>query len=142
MNQDLEHLRWLSIGFYVNAAITALFSLFPFIHLFIGIAMVTGSFDNDKNPPPALFGWFFVGIASIFIVFGFALAICNFLAGKYLKQQTKYTFCFVVGVINCMFMPLGTVLGIFTIIVLVRDSVKNLFNGYNSSQFNDSLNWQ
>jgi hypothetical protein len=139
MNKDLEHLRWLSIGFYVYAALTALFACFPFIHLFIGIAMVTGSFESEKNPPPAAVGWIFIGAASIFILMGFALAICSFLAGKYLKQQTKYTFCFVMAVINCMFAPLGTLLGIFTIIVLLRDSVKPLFNGgYSPQSFNQT----
>jgi hypothetical protein len=29
--------------------------------------------------------------------------------------------------VECLFMPVGTVLGVFTIIVLVRDSVKELF---------------
>ncbi len=143
MNKDFEHLKWLSISFYVFAAMTALFACFPFIHLFIGIAMVTGKFDQGDNPPPAFFGWFFIGIASIFIVSGFALAICNLLAGKYLKQQTKYTFCFVVAVINCMFAPLGTVLGIFTIMVLLRDSVKTLFGGQtNFSQSGAPPSWQ
>ncbi len=142
MNKDLEHLRWLSIGFYVNAGISALFALFPFIHLFIGIAMVTGSFENDKNPPPPFFGWLFIGIATVVIVLGFALAICNFLAGNFLKQQKKYTFCFVIGALNCVFMPFGTILGVFTIIVLIRDSVKSLFNGYNPSQFNNPPDWK
>ena len=30
--------------------------------------------------------------------------------------------------VECLFMPVGTVLGVFTIIVLVRDSVKAIFN--------------
>lgn len=142
MNKDLEHLRWLSLGFYINAGISLIFALFPFIHLFIGIAMVTGSFENDKNPPPPFFGWLFVGFAAFFILSGFAMVICNFLAGRFLKQQTKYTFCFVLAVVNCMFAPLGTVLGVFTIIVLLRDSVKLLFNGQTFSQFNNPPNWQ
>lgn len=137
MNKDLEHLRWLSVSFYVYAGLTALFACIPFIHLFIGIAMVSGRFDEGENSPPPFFGWLFIGMASIFIVSGFALAVCNFLAGKYLKEQTKYTFCFVIAVINCMFAPLGTVLGIFTIIVLLRDSVKPLFERQNFSQFNN-----
>ena len=143
MNQDLEHLKWLSISFYVYAGLTALFSCIPFIHLSIGIAMVTGSFGDDVKAPPQAFGWFFIGIASIFILLGFTLAVCNFLAGKYLKQQKNYTFCFVIAVISCMFAPLGTVLGVFTIIVLLRESVKGLFNGqYNFSQSNAPTNWQ
>lgn len=141
MNKDLEHLRWLTIGFYVNAGITTLFALLPFIHLFIGIAMVSGKFDGEKNPPP-FFGWMFIGFAVFFIALGFALAICNFLAGRFLKRQTKYTFCLVLAAINCMFMPFGTILGVFAIIVLARDSVKALFNNQSFSQFNNPPNWQ
>lgn len=134
MNQDLEHLRWLSIGFYIHAGLTALFSLIPFIHLFVGIAMVTGKFEQEQNPPPPFVGWLFIGIASFVILSGFTLAICSFLAGKYLKSQTKYTFCFVMAIISCMFAPLGLILGVFAIIVLLRDSVKQLFNRFPTSQ--------
>jgi len=37
MNQDLEHLRLLSIFHYIVAAITALLSSFPLIHVTIGL---------------------------------------------------------------------------------------------------------
>jgi hypothetical protein len=137
MNKDLEHLKWLSIGFYIYAGLTALFACFPIIHLVIGIAMITGQMEEGNNPAPQLFGWFFAGFASLFILIGWALAIASFFAGKYLKQQKNHTFIFVMAIINCMFAPLGTVLGIFTIIVLLRDSVKQIFNeksyspGYN-----------
>jgi hypothetical protein len=36
-------------------------------------------------------------------------------------------YCLVVAGIECIFMPFGTVLGVFTIIVLMRPSVRNLF---------------
>lgn len=145
MNKDLEHLKWLSVGFYVYAGLTALFACFPLIHLALGIALITGNLDDGKNPPPpAFFGWFFVGAATIFIVIGWALAVASLLAGKYLKQQKNYTFIFVIAVISCMFAPLGTVLGIFTIIVLMRDSVKQLFGRYDYSPAStaDQPNWK
>jgi hypothetical protein len=142
MNKDLEHLKWLSIGFYVYAGLTALFACFPFIHLAIGIAIVTGQLDEGKNPPPAAFGWLFVGAASIFILIGWAIAICSFLAGKYIKQQKNYTFIFVMAAVACMFAPLGTVLGVFTIIVLLRDSVKALFEGQNNQFGSTPPDWK
>jgi len=142
MNKDLEHLKWLSIGFYVYAGLTALFACFPIIHLVLGIAMITGQMDGGQNPPPPFFGWFFVGFASIFILVGWALAIASVFAGKYLKQQKNYTFIFVMAVISCMFAPLGTVLGIFTIIVLLRDSVKQLFEGRSYSPDYNSPDWK
>ena len=43
-------------------------------------------------------------------------------------------FCLVMGAVECVFMPFGTVLGIFTIIVLMRESVKPLFTPNNPPQ--------
>jgi hypothetical protein len=40
---------------------------------------------------------------------------------------SDYTICFVMACGECMFMPFGTVLGVFTILVLNRQSVKGLF---------------
>lgn len=143
MNKDLEHLKYLSIGFYVYAGLTVLFSCFPFIHMAMGIAMVTGQFKQGANPPPPALGWFLIGIASTIILGGWGLSVALFLAGKFIKQQKRYTFCLVMAAISCLFAPLGTVLGVFTIIVLVRDSVKNLFNGQTYSNFsNVPPNWQ
>jgi hypothetical protein len=36
-------------------------------------------------------------------------------------------FCLVMAGIACIFMPFGTALGVLTIIVLMRDSVRELF---------------
>jgi hypothetical protein len=129
MNQDLEHLRLLSIFHYVVAAMVALFSLFPVIHLVLGIAMLTGQFPETpgKEEPFGFMGWFFVLFASIWIVCGLTFAVCLFLAGRYLSQRRRYLFCLIVAGLACTFMPFGTVLGVFTILVLVRPSVKELF---------------
>ena len=48
-------------------------------------------------------------------------------AGRSLQQRTRYLYCLVMAGVECIFMPFGTVLGVFTIIVLMRDSVKPLF---------------
>ncbi len=37
-------------------------------------------------------------------------------------------FCLVMACVACLFMPFGTVLGVFTIIVLARPSVQTLFS--------------
>ena len=129
MNQDLEHLRLLSIFHYIVAALTFLFACLPLIHLFFGIAMITGweGFEGDK--PPAFVGWFLTCFAGVFILAGWTLAICIAQAGRYLMQRTHYTFCLVIAAIACILMPLGTALGIFTIIVLMRPSVREMFEG-------------
>jgi hypothetical protein len=75
----------------------------------------------------AIMGWFFVGFAAIMILFGWAFAFCMILAGRSLAARRRYTFCIVMAAIGCLFMPFGTVLGVFSVIVLLRPSVKELF---------------
>jgi hypothetical protein len=129
MNQDLEHLRLLSTFHYVVAVIVGLFSFIPVIHLGMGLAMVTGHFpDGHGGDEMARFmGWFFVLFGGAWIVCGLAFAICLWLAGRFLAQHRRYLFCLVMAAIACTFAPFGTVLGVFTIIVLMRPSVRELF---------------
>jgi hypothetical protein len=129
MKEDLDHLRLLAIFHYVVAAMVGLFSLFPVIHLAIGIAAITGRLDDHHGgqPMPALFGWFFVVFASAWMLMGFAFAICLVLAGRFLARRKHYLYCLIMACFACMCMPFGTVLGVFTILVLMRPSVKELF---------------
>jgi hypothetical protein len=55
-------------------------------------------------------------------------AVLVLVAGSFIARRTHYTFCFVAACVECLFMPFGTVLGVFTILVLNRQSVKGLFN--------------
>jgi len=126
VNQDQEQLKLLSIFHYVVAALAALFSLFPVIHLVIGIGLATGSFEKS-DPMARIMGWLFVAMAGLIILFGLIFAACMARAGRSLARHEHYTFCLVMAGLSCMFMPFGTVLGVFTIIILMRDSVKRLF---------------
>ena len=74
-----------------------------------------------------LFGLMFMVFASVMILGFWALAVCMFLAGRYLERRAHYTFCLVVAGVECLFMPFGTVLGVFTIVMLVRPEVKSDF---------------
>ena len=126
MDRDLEHLKLLSIFHYVAAGMVALVACIPFIHFFMGLAMALGAFD-EGDPATRPVGLGIMAFAALFIAAGWALAALMVLAGRSLAKRRRYTFCLVMGGIECLFMPVGTVLGVFTIIVLVRDSVKELF---------------
>jgi hypothetical protein len=126
MDQDVEHIRLLSIFHYVVAGIAALFACIPLIHLFLGLAMIAGVFQEAEASQRTI-GVIFVMVAGCFILAGWTFVVLVFLAGRFLKKQRRYTFCLVMAAVECLFMPLGTVLGVFTIIVLMRDSVKARF---------------
>lgn len=132
MNRDDEHLRLLSVFHYAVAALAGVFALLPSVHLAIGILMVTGRFDGQDpargpNFGEALLGWFFVGMAGLFMLGFLVLALCLVLAGRALARRARYSFCMVIAGIECAFTPIGTVLGVFTLIVLMRDSVRASF---------------
>lgn len=130
LNEDERHLNLLVIFHYVVAGLVALFSCFFIIHLVIGIiAIVSPQVMKGSNGslPPPFFGWLFALIGGFAILLGWAFAICLIIAGRFLARRKRYLFCMVMAAMSCMCMPFGTILGIFTIIVLQRPSVKEQF---------------
>jgi hypothetical protein len=88
MNQDLEHLRLLSIFHYVVSGLAALFACFPVIHLIIGLVLVFApdNMTSNGDVPPALIGWFFVIFAVCFILAGLTLAVFIAITGRFLSS--------------------------------------------------------
>ena len=127
--QDLQQLQLLSIFHYVVAGLTAAFSLFPAMYVAMGTVFLTlpESAWEGSEPPPPFVGWLISGIGGCFLLAIVGLAILTGLAGRNIARRRRYTFCLVVAAINCLVMPFGTALGVFTIIVLSRPSVKALF---------------
>jgi len=126
---DNEHLRLLSIFHYVLGGMTAFFACIPIIHLVLGLVFILApaKIGPGNNPPPAFIGWFFVIFASCFILMGWTLALLVLIAARFLGRRAHYMYCFVIACVACLIVPLGTVLGVFTILVLNRASVKEQF---------------
>lgn len=129
MNEEEQHLDYLRIGYYVLGGIISLFALIPLIHVGVGIAAVAGALETE--PPgesfPPFFGWIFIIMGSVFILIGQSIAALTVLCGRFIKQRKNHTFIFIIGCIQCAFFPFGTVLGVFTIILLSKPEVKELF---------------
>jgi len=123
MKEDEQYLKLLSVFHYVVGGLAACFACIPIIHLSIGIAMLVRAIDDA----PEFLGVFLVVIAMFAMLIGWTLAVCIIIAGRCLAKRRRYMFCLVMAAISCIFMPFGTVLGVFTIIVLMRPSVKELF---------------
>ena len=132
MNQDKEHLRLLSIFHYIVAGLAAFFSLFPLLYTTIGAIFIFVARHGTARPgeelPPEFLGWIFVGLGSLLFLLGIAMAICILIAGRCLSRRKCYTFTMVMACVECLFVPFGTILGVFTIVVLSRESVKALFS--------------
>jgi ABC-type branched-subunit amino acid transport system permease subunit len=130
MSHDDEHLRLLAVFHYIVGGLAALFSFFPLMYAAMGAFMLYASAHphmQHGEPPPAFLGWIFIGIGCFFWLVGETLATFILLAGRFLSRRRRYWFAFVTACVQCLFFPFGMILGVFTIIVLSRSSVKHLF---------------
>jgi hypothetical protein len=128
--QDAEYLKLLAIFHYVVAGMMALWASFPIIHFLVGLALLFGKFEPQKpdQPPLQFFGLMFALVSGAAIAVGWTLALCTFFAGRNLVRRRNYMYCLVMaGIMAVTCMPMGTILGTLTIIVLLRPSVKEAF---------------
>lgn len=127
---DLEHVNLLATFHFVGLGLAVIG--------IIGCAGYFAMFDTIMSnpelwkyqgaaPPPAEM---FAPLKWVYLVMAAGMAgtgVLNLLSALWLRARKHRTFSIVVAVMNCFYMPLGTALGIFTIIVLVRRSVVELY---------------
>lgn len=130
MDENESHLNNLAVAHYAVGALMSLFACLPLFHMAIGLAMVFGDetfFGESEPPPPEFFGWMFFGMGLLFFLFGQAIAISVIISGRFLKKRKNYMFTFIFACIACAIFPFGTLLGVFTIIVLSKEPVKRMY---------------
>jgi hypothetical protein len=122
--QDESHLNLLSIFYYIFAGLGALGGCFLVGHWWLMNALMTGKLGNSSNPPPqemmALMQVIYV-VVGLFIVVG---TVMNILAAMFLRQRKNRVFTMVAAGLMCLQFPFGTILGVFTFVVLMRESVR------------------
>jgi hypothetical protein len=127
LEQQRKYLDLLAVFHYVIAGLAAFVSLFALIYVCLGGAMLLnpGAFDGG-DPPPAFIGCFILGLGALLLLLGWGYAALTAYAGRCLARRRKYALCLVSAAISCLFSPFGTVLGIFTIILLMQDGVREV----------------
>ena len=134
--QDEDHLRLLSLFHYIVGGITALGSCIFLIHFFLGIAMLTnpdmlkGSNGHSDPIGDKFGGWLFTLMGGGAVLGGWTVGGLTAYAGKCIKERKSSLFVYIMSGLNCLSVPIGTALGVFTIVVLSRPTVKALFDGH------------
>jgi len=129
-SKDYDHLKLLTVFHYVVGSLTVVFSSIFIVHIVMGISFITHPemWNSGKdNAPPAFLGYFIAAIGAIIVLTGWTMGILTIYSGRCIKNRKKWMFSSVMAGINCAFFPFGTALGIFTFIVLLRDSVKQIY---------------
>ena len=131
-NKDREHLRILVICHYVMAGLTLPGIGFLALHYSIMNHVMGNSkmWEKMKDPPPfdpveffGYFKWFYLAMGLMLLTSG----VLTLMAGRSLQKRKRRVFTIVIAALNCLHFPLGTLLGIFTLIVLSRESVERLY---------------
>lgn len=123
-----DHLRLLSVFHYVFAGFAVLGMGFLALHYgLMSQWMDPGIWEGRANPPPAgfmeFFAWIYVAMG-LMLLLGLAL---NVVAARSLRTRRRWMLCAVVAGLNCLQFPVGTVLGVFTLVVITRTDVRASF---------------
>jgi hypothetical protein len=135
LEQDRHYLQLLSVFHNVVAGLTALFGCVPIFHLGIGLSLLFGGAFSEAAQETGdtlimtLFALMFTLLPLALIVGLWGLALATAVSGYFIQNRRRRIFSIVVAAINCVLFPFGTVLGVFTLVVLVRPSVVTLYGG-------------
>ena len=117
--EDAGHIGTLGICSYVYSGLQCLGGVFGALYVGMGIFLLN---QNEQA------GWFVIGVGSLISLFVIACAVLSYLAAKWLGEGKNWTFCLIIAALHCVGFPLGTALGVFTILVLNRPGVKAWFD--------------
>jgi hypothetical protein len=127
--RDRDHLNLLSIFHFVVSGLSLLGTGFLCLHYLIMSTVFSNPemWKNQKTAPPFnpeqfmnMFVWFYLFMGVLLV----AACVLNLLSGLFLRQRKHRIFSLVVAGLDCFQIPFGTVLGVFTFVVLLRDSVQ------------------
>ncbi len=132
---DEEHLKLLTVGFIVAGAFSMLVAMLPLSYGFMGamFAVMPPIVPRTGTGAPlpeidmhgigiviALFGAIFAaGIAVV--------AALQIWAGVSVRRRKHHVLCIVAAALSCLFVPIGTVVGVCGLLVLARPSVARRF---------------
>jgi hypothetical protein len=128
--KDADNINLLAIFHYIWGGLTLLFSCFMVIYIMMGIAFIRspGAFaapGATAAPPPV--GWIFVGVGSALFLIGSTFGGLTLYSARSMQKRRRRVLSLVVAGLNCAMFPIGTTLGIFTFIILLRDTARQIY---------------
>ena len=128
---DGEHLKLLRIFHFVVGGLRVAFASLFLIHTVLFFVLGSGviPFEPSHGEAPPL--WIFrllAGFFGLFVALGWTSGILTIVSGCRIGQRRARTFSIVIAALNCLSVPFGTLLGVFTLIVLNRATVRRLYD--------------
>ena len=131
MDTTAHDLKLLSIGFFIQGGIILCYGMLFFCYLGVAGAVIasvqrnlqTGAGNAIPAGLMAVIGVVVVGIAVMTLLMGSLMLW----AGFSLRKRQHRILILVMAGLNCLSVPYGTVLGIFTLMVMQRPAAKEMF---------------
>ena len=150
MDRDQESLILLGTFHYIVGAFVILGACLAVVALFVGIHVTKMPIDWETFQEihivdrvlfqcvvipfiqlgirPDAAGLLIILASLPLFVLGFPYGVCLLLAAGSLLRRRRRIFCMVMAAITCVFVPFGTMLGVCTIVVLKRPSLRETFD--------------
>jgi len=123
---DAEHLKMLSVGYWVWGGLMAVYSVF--IGAYFGfIGFIIMSVPTGPDAPPDFFRWVFPIIGTFAFLIAGSLAGLQIANGFWIRNRTHRVFSLVIAGLVCFSIPVGTLLGVASFLTLLRPSVAALY---------------
>ena len=120
-----HNLHTLVVLHYVYGAFVCLTGTALLVLVVLGSAMHGGSFLEDgTDPPPHWVGAFLQGLGMILFVFVEAIGVMNIISAGLIAKRKGRTFTYVTAALNCLNIPFGLGLAIFTFIAMGDKEVR------------------
>jgi hypothetical protein len=128
VEKDRQHLRVLSIFWYILAGLYAFAGAAMGVYIVFGVMIVAGSAPTRGGSSGPDLGYFLLALGIGCLLFYGVYAYLAYLTGRSLVEYRRRKLIFGMAIALCIIGGLlGIVLGVFTIVVLSRDSVKEQF---------------
>lgn len=140
-SRDTEHLRLIAIFHYVVGGLIALFSSCAIIHVTMGLMIAVNPQTLAPTTGPAnpqstqqvqdmtrVMGGVMAGIGGLTVLLGWAMGGLAIYSGRCIAKRRGRIFSLIMAGLMCLWIPLGTILGVFTFIVLLRPTVEAMYN--------------
>lgn len=141
---DTEHLRLLTLFHYISGGMTLVFaSMFGVWLAFVSmmfamfptptttarcVAEVEKCAPGAEAAVPEFLPGVFIAMFGFLIALTVTLGVLEILAGWFISKRRRRLFSIIVAIPGLLFIPYGTLLAIFTMLILERPSVKALFD--------------
>jgi len=124
---DNEHLRLLSLFHLISGILSLLFSFFfvLYIGFFSIILRFTRGIHYSDFPNRVMSFVFFIW--SFFIIVGILWGVAKIISSMFMNKRKYRIFSIIVSVLECLSVPYGTILGVMSLTVLSRESIKEIY---------------